>query len=118
MLRPMAMLFPDAADLPEGFCYYEDILSPEEEATLLAGVRRLAFGEVRMRGQVARRRTIHFGWTYGDETWRGEPGPEIPEVLLGLRARAAALGAAGPGTAPGGRVAPPPPGARRGGRGG
>src|SRR5437773_9707212 len=40
--------------------------------------RSLAFGEVRMRGQVARRRTIHFGWTYGYETWRVEPGPPIP----------------------------------------
>jgi alkylated DNA repair protein (DNA oxidative demethylase) len=87
----MAMLFPEAADLPEGFRYYEDILSPEEEATLLAGVRTLPFGEVRMRGQVARRRTIHFGWTYGYETWRVEPGPAIPDFLLGLRARAATL---------------------------
>ena len=90
------MLFPDAADLPEGFCYYEDILSQEEEATLLAGVRALAFGEVRMRGQVARRRTIQFGWTYGYETWRVDPGPDIPEFLLGLRVRAAALVAMDP----------------------
>src|SRR5262249_32850672 len=111
MLRPMAMLFPEAPDLPEGFRYYEDILSAEEEATLLAGVRRLAFGEVRMRGQVARRRTIHFGWTYGYETWRVEPGPAVPEFLLGLRARAAALGAAGARGLGGRRAAPYPPGA-------
>ena len=87
----MATLFPEAADLPEGFCYYEDILSPAEEAVLLEGVRTLAFGEVRMRGQVARRRTIHFGWTYGYETWRVEPGPAIPDFLLALRTRAARL---------------------------
>jgi DNA oxidative demethylase len=92
----MAMLFPDASDLPEGFRYYGDILSPEDEATLLAGLRSLAFGEVRMRGQVARRRTIHFGWTYGYETWRVEPGPVIPDFLLGLRARAAALASVEP----------------------
>lgn len=90
------MLFPDASDLPEGFRYYGDILSPEDEATFLAGVRQLAFGEVRMRGQVARRRTIHFGWTYGYETWRVEPGPAIPDFLLGLRARAAALASVEP----------------------
>jgi alkylated DNA repair dioxygenase AlkB len=87
----MAMLFPEAADLPEGFVYYDDVVSASEEASLLAGLRTLVFGAVRMRGQVARRRTIHFGWTYGYETWRVEPGPPIPEFLIGLRAQAARL---------------------------
>jgi DNA oxidative demethylase len=87
----MAMLFPEAADLPEGFAYDEDIISPAEEAALLGGLRALRFGDVRMRGQVARRRTIHYGWTYGYETWRVEPGPPIPESLAPLRARAARL---------------------------
>ncbi|PYM84650.1 MAG: alpha-ketoglutarate-dependent dioxygenase AlkB [Candidatus Rokuibacteriota bacterium] len=82
----MAMLFPEVGDLPEGFVYREDVLSSDEEARLVEGLRTLAFGEVRMRGQVARRRTIHFGWTYGYETWRVEPGPPIPEFLVGLRA--------------------------------
>ena len=35
-----------------------------------------------MRGQVARRRTAHFGWIYGYESWRIEPGPAIPDFLL------------------------------------
>jgi DNA oxidative demethylase len=87
----MAMLFPEVADLPEGFVYREDVLSYNEEAPLVEGLRTLGFGEVRMRGQVARRRTIHFGWTYGYETWRVEPGPPIPEFLVGLRALAARL---------------------------
>jgi alkylated DNA repair dioxygenase AlkB len=87
----MAMLFPEATDLPQGFRYYDEAVTPAEEAALLGDLRGLAFGEVRMRGQVARRRTIHFGWTYGYETWRVEPGPPTPEFLLGLRARAAAL---------------------------
>ena len=85
------MLFPEAADLPEGFVYCDEIISTAEEGTVLEGLRALAFGEVRMRGQVARRRTIHFGWTYGYESWRVEPGPPMPAFLLGLRARAAAL---------------------------
>jgi len=89
----MAMLFPQVADLPEGFVYREEALSSDEEARLVEGLRTLAFGEVRMRGQVARRRTIHFGWTYGYETWRVEPGPPIPEFLVGLRALAARLAA-------------------------
>ena len=93
MLGPMAMLFPEAGDLPEGFVYYDEIISTAEESALLDGVRALAFGEVRMRGQVARRRTIHFGWTYGYESWRVEPGPPLPDFLLGLRARVAPLAA-------------------------
>ena len=96
MLGPMAMLFPEAADLPEGFAYHEEIVSPAEEAALLEGLRALRFGEVRMRGQVARRRTIHYGWTYGYETWRVEPGPAIPDFLVPLRARAARLGGVEP----------------------
>src|SRR2546429_1516871 len=87
----MAMLFPEVADLPEGFVYREDVLSSDEEAPLMEGLRTLAFGEVRMRGQVARRRTIHFGWTYGYETWRVEPRPPIPAFLLGARSRVARL---------------------------
>jgi alkylated DNA repair dioxygenase AlkB len=54
-------------------------------------VRAFDFSAVEMRGQVARRRTTHFGWLYGYSTWRIEPGPPIPDVLLSLRARAAAL---------------------------
>ena len=91
MLGAMAMLLPEAADLPEGFVYHDEIVSSAEEEALLTGVRSLAFGEVRMRGQVARRRTIHFGWTYGYETGRVEPGPPIPDFLLPLRDRAARL---------------------------
>jgi alkylated DNA repair dioxygenase AlkB len=44
-----------------------------------------------MRGQVARRRVAHFGWRYGYESWRIEPGPPIPPALEPVRARAAAL---------------------------
>ena len=105
------MLFPEAADLPDGFRYYEGVVSPTEEGPLLEGLRVLAYGDVRMRGQVARRRTIHFGWTYGYETWRVEPGPPMPEFLLGLRARAAALIAAEPETLAEVLVTHYPPGA-------
>jgi alkylated DNA repair dioxygenase AlkB len=76
---------------PPGFVYHPDFLRVDEEAALLAGVTALEFHDVKMRGQVARRRTAHFGWTYGYETWRIEPGPPIPGDLLALRPRVAAL---------------------------
>jgi alkylated DNA repair dioxygenase AlkB len=80
------------SDTPAGFVYHADFLRPGEERDVLARVAALDFHEVKMRGQVARRRTTHFGWTYGYETWRIEPGPPIPEFLRGLRERAAAIG--------------------------
>ena len=77
---------------PAGFSYHSDFLTEEEERDVLAGVTTLEFYDVKMRGQVARRRTTHFGWTYGYETWRIEPGPPIPHFLLALRGRAGAIG--------------------------
>ena len=40
----MAMLFPEVADLPAGFAYREEVLSSDEEARLVKGLRTLAFG--------------------------------------------------------------------------
>ena len=77
--------------LPPGFLYTPDVLTVTEEAALLPQVRALDFGAVEMRGQVARRRTAQFGWIYGYASWRIAPGPAIPEGLLPLRARVAAL---------------------------
>ena len=76
---------------PEGFLYHPDVLDAAGEAALVAGVRDLAFAPVEMRGRVARRRTAHFGWVYGYESWRISPGPPIPDFLLPLRERAARL---------------------------
>jgi alkylated DNA repair dioxygenase AlkB len=80
---------------PSGFLYHPDFVSVDEERCLIGPVRALEFGEVKMRGQVARRRTAHFGWVYSYESWRIEPGPPIPEFLLPLRQRAAALAGVG-----------------------
>jgi DNA oxidative demethylase len=76
---------------PPGFFYRRDLVTEPEEAEFAAYLRTLDFASIEMRGQVARRRTVHFGWVYGYESWRIEPGPPIPEVLLPLRARAASL---------------------------
>jgi alkylated DNA repair dioxygenase AlkB len=81
----------DVAVPPPGFHYHADVITSEAEEALVARLRDLAWEEVKMRGQVARRRTVHFGWLYGYETWRIEPGPPIPEFLLSLREQAAIL---------------------------
>jgi alkylated DNA repair protein (DNA oxidative demethylase) len=79
------------AGLPAGFRYIADFVSPGEDSHLVEVVRALPYRDVVMRGQVARRRTAHFGWRYGYESFRVEPGPPLPDALLPLRARAAAL---------------------------
>ena len=80
-----------AQERPEGLIYLPGFLSEEEERGLLEHARAAAYAEIRMRGQVARRRTAHFGWLYGYESWQVEPGPAIPDFLLPLRARCAEL---------------------------
>jgi alkylated DNA repair dioxygenase AlkB len=80
-----------AEERPEGLIYVPDFLTEAEEGALLEHVRAAAFEEIRMHGQVARRRTAHFGWLYGYESWRLTPGPPIPDYLLPLRARCAEL---------------------------
>jgi alkylated DNA repair protein (DNA oxidative demethylase) len=76
---------------PPGFLYYPQVLAAEEESALVAGVRAIEFSPVEMRGQVARRRTAHFGWVYGYESWQITPGPPLPPFLLPLRERVGVL---------------------------
>jgi alkylated DNA repair dioxygenase AlkB len=85
--RPESLLAPS---VPEGFEYREHFLSPAEEGKLLDEITALQFSAVVMRGAVARRRTVHFGWTYGYYSRRTEPGPPLPSYLIRVRTRVAA----------------------------
>jgi DNA oxidative demethylase len=85
-----------AIDAPAGLLYEPDLIAPAEDEALLGWLSGLAFGEVRMRGQVARRTVRHFGLDYDFERYRLTPGDPVPEPLLPLRERAAALAGAAP----------------------
>ena len=76
---------------PEGFHYLPDFLSASEERDLLHRIDALTFHEVEMRGMVAKRKTVHFGWLYGHESWKLTPGEPIPDWILPLRDRVASL---------------------------
>ncbi|MBI4529308.1 MAG: alpha-ketoglutarate-dependent dioxygenase AlkB [Deltaproteobacteria bacterium] len=76
---------------PEGFIYRPDFLSNEEEEELVREIRTIEFADVKMRGQVARRRVTHFGWLYNYDSWKIEPGPLLPQFLIPLKERGAAL---------------------------
>ena len=73
--------------VPDGFKYRDAFISHAEERSLLDAIEPLPFAQVVMRGVVARRRTAHFGWTYGYFSRRTEPGPPLPPFLVPVRAR-------------------------------
>ena len=62
-----------------------------EERELLALLESLDYFEIRMHGVTAKRTTAHFGVLYGYESRKVEPTDPIPEELLWLRDRCAAL---------------------------
>src|SRR5262249_61560855 len=77
--------------MPEGLLYQEEFLSREDEAGLLAGIRRLPLEEAKYKSFTARRRIAAFGSSYDFETNVLGPAPEIPPFLLPLKKRAAEL---------------------------
>jgi alkylated DNA repair dioxygenase AlkB len=89
MVSTQARLF-DEVDVPSGFEYRPEFLTGDEEADLLRAVAAITFSAVEMRGGVARRRTAHYGWTYGYTRRATEPGEPMPPFLLPLRDRVAA----------------------------
>jgi alkylated DNA repair dioxygenase AlkB len=81
---------------PAGFRYVANFLSAAEHDELLAAVRAQEFHQVEFRSVVARRRVIQYGWKYGFDRSRLKPGPPLPDFLLPVRDRAAALAALPP----------------------
>jgi DNA oxidative demethylase len=76
---------------PEGLVYRPELLTAAEEERLLRRLAEDSYGEVRMRGQVARRTVRHYGLSYDYEAAAVAPGEPLPEWLLELRRRCADL---------------------------
>jgi alkylated DNA repair dioxygenase AlkB len=66
-------------------------VSAKEEAALVSAFEAAPFSEVRMRGQVARRTVLHYGYRYDYEGWKVVPTDPLPASLEWLRERAATL---------------------------
>jgi alkylated DNA repair dioxygenase AlkB len=77
--------------LPPGLVHRPGFLSPAQEALLRARLRALDYGEVWMRGRVARRRVATFGHDYAYSSRELRPGAPLPAFLARLRARVAPL---------------------------
>jgi alkylated DNA repair protein (DNA oxidative demethylase) len=76
---------------PEGLAYQPDLLDSAEERAVLTVLDEMAFHEVRMHGQAARRTARHYDLDYGYESWRLVPTDPLPEPLWWLRDRCAGL---------------------------
>jgi hypothetical protein len=80
-------------DVPGGFQYRDDFITPDEEASLAGEIARLEFSNFEMRGVVARRRVAFFGRSYdADEA----TSPPVPDFLLPLRDKVAVWAAVDP----------------------
>jgi alkylated DNA repair dioxygenase AlkB len=81
--------FRNKSDLPDGLSYAAEFISRGEEGQLMAAIRDLHFGEIKMHGVVAKRRATHFGRSYEYESASVGAAPPVPEFLLPVRERIA-----------------------------
>jgi alkylated DNA repair protein (DNA oxidative demethylase) len=74
---------------PEGFAYYPEFITLEEERQLLLFMKKLSWNEFKMYGVSAKRKIIHFGVGYEFMTKSITPAPAPPEELNFLTLKAA-----------------------------
>lgn len=78
-------------ELPGGFTYRPDFLKENDEAELLRIFQTLDFEVFDFHGYKAKRRTVEYGWEYDFHTREATAVRPIPDFLLPLRGRSAAL---------------------------
>lgn len=74
---------------PSGLAFRHELVTPAEEATLLAHLHGLPFTPFQFHGWEGRRETVSFGWRYDFNDARMHAAPPLPDFLLPLRERAA-----------------------------
>lgn len=74
----MATLFPLDPVFPEGFEYFSNFISAEEEDALIAAIAELALHPMIFHGYIANRKTASFGYDYSFTTRRLTEGKPIP----------------------------------------
>ena len=89
----MASLFPDLFEPPKipGLSYRDDLLSRDEELSLIAGINTTALEPFRFQGWLGKRLTSSFGWRYDFDDARFGPTDPMPDWLLPTRGKAAAF---------------------------
>jgi alkylated DNA repair dioxygenase AlkB len=79
------------AGLPEGLIYREGLVDDAEEIALADAIAALPFKPFQFHGYEGNRRVVSFGWAYDFARQMLEPAAPIPDFLLPLRAKVAAL---------------------------
>jgi alkylated DNA repair dioxygenase AlkB len=82
-------LFGAGPQLPEGFQYQRDLISPELEASLLESFGELPFKEFEFHGYTGKRRVVSYGWKYDFSEARLRKSEDIPDFLQPVREIAA-----------------------------
>lgn len=82
-------LFARSDALPDGFRYAPDVISAEQEASLVAGFADLSFKEFEFHGYLGKRRVVSYGWKYDYSARAVRPSADIPDFLLPAREQAA-----------------------------
>jgi alkylated DNA repair dioxygenase AlkB len=81
---------PVATEAPDGLVYRPELLTPEEERGLLGRFDELDFREIVMKGVVARRTAVRYGFLYDYDRRLPVPGADpVPTWLEPFRDRAA-----------------------------
>ncbi|MCP0912960.1 MULTISPECIES: alpha-ketoglutarate-dependent dioxygenase AlkB [Legionella] len=78
-------------EFPPGFSYFPAFISSAEEKILLDEFKRLNWQEVRMHGQTARRKVVHFGLNYAYATRQVNPTFPPPPYLHDLMDKTAGI---------------------------
>ncbi len=78
-----------ARQLPDGFVYAREVITPEEEASLLDEIARLPLTEATYKEYTARRRTVSYGGKFDYDRNVLKPADPIPEFLMPLRGKIA-----------------------------
>ena len=86
---PLAAANLFGAPLLPGFAYAEDLVTPDEEALLIAAVDAAGLSPFRFQGWLGKRLTTSFGWRYDFDDGAFSMGTPLPEWLLPLREKAA-----------------------------
>jgi alkylated DNA repair dioxygenase AlkB len=88
--KDQAPLFDYERKLPNGFAYYPEFLSGEEEETLVAIFHELPLVNAPYKEYTAKRRILNYGLGYDEEEGRILPGEPLPAFLRPMGTRAAA----------------------------
>ncbi len=90
----MNLLFDEP--LIAGLVYRDDFISAAEEAEMLLRLGSLDLAPFRFHGWLGNRKTQSFGWRYDFDDASFTPADPLPDWLLPLRAKAAALAGVSP----------------------